>query len=55
MNEYTGINILVGSHLSHDVVKTKLIPRLGTFLPLIEEELNYGFKNNFPEAEIGLA
>jgi hypothetical protein len=51
MNEYTGINILIGSHLSHAVVKTKLVPRLENFIPTIEEELNYGLEYELPECK----
>ena len=48
MREYTGIDILVGSTLGHTVVKTKFVPRLGAFIPAIEEELNYGLEKEFP-------
>jgi hypothetical protein len=51
MNEYTGINVLVGSHLSHLVVKTKLVPRLPAFIPIIEEELDYGFEHELPSCK----
>jgi hypothetical protein len=49
MKEYTGINILIGSHLSHTVVKTKLVPHLPSLVPIIEEELEYGLEHEFPD------
>lgn len=51
MGEYTGIDVLIGSHLSHAVVKTKLVPRLPGFIPIIEEELNHGFEREFPDCK----
>lgn len=53
MSSYTGIDILIGSHLSHNVVKTQLVPRLGTFIPIIEEELDYGLEHEFPPCKEG--
>ncbi|KAL2816441.1 cytochrome P450 [Aspergillus cavernicola] len=51
MSNYTGIDILIGSHLSMNVVKTQLVPRLGSFIPIIEEELDYGFQKEFPSCK----
>jgi ent-kaurene oxidase len=51
MNEYTGINILIGSHLSMKVVNSQLVPRVGSFIPLIEEELDYGLQQEFPSCK----
>jgi hypothetical protein len=48
MRKYTGIDILIGSHLSNLAVRTKLTPRLGAFIPIIEEELKYGIEKEFP-------
>lgn len=49
MGTYTGIDILLGSHLSPHAVQTKLNPRLGSFLGVFEEELEFGMKNDFPD------
>lgn len=48
MGEYTHIDILLGSHLSPRAVQTKLTPRLGLFVGVIEEELNFAMDNDFP-------
>jgi len=48
MGKYTGIDVLVGSHLSNAAVRTRLTPRLGSFIPIIEEELNYGLLKEMP-------
>ncbi len=48
MSTYTGIDILIGSHLSPHAVQTKLTPRLGSFLGTFEEELEIGMKKDFP-------
>ena len=48
MGEYTNIDILLGSHLSPRAVQTKLTPRLGLFVGVIEEELNFAMDNDFP-------
>lgn len=51
MKTYTGIDVLIGSHLSMDVIKTRLVPRLTTFIPIIEEELDYGLTHEFPSCK----
>ena len=51
MGEYTNIDILLGSHLSPRAVQTKLTPRLGSFVGVIEEELNLAMDNNFPSCK----
>lgn len=51
MGEYTNIDILLGSHLSPRAVQTKLTPRLGSFVGVIEEELNFAMDNNFPSCK----
>jgi hypothetical protein len=51
MKEYTGIDVLIGSHLSHAVVKTKLVPRLPSFIPIIKEELDYGLEHEFQDCK----
>ena len=48
MGEYTHIDILLGSHLSPHAIQIKLMPRLGSFVGVIEEELEFAMKNDFP-------
>lgn len=48
MGEYTNIDILLGSHLSPRAVQTKLTPRLGSFVGVIEDELNFAMDSDFP-------
>lgn len=48
MGPYTGIDILLGSHLSPHVIQTKLTPRLGSFVEVIEDELNFAMRKDFP-------
>lgn len=48
MGKYTNIDILLGSHLSPRAVQTKLTPRLGSFVGVIEDELNFAMDNDFP-------
>lgn len=51
MGEYTNIDILLGSHLSPRAVQTKLTPRLGSFVGVIEEELNFAMDSYFPSCK----
>ena len=51
MGEYTHINILLGSHLSPRAIQTKLMPRLGSFVGVIEEELEFAIDNDFPKCK----
>ena len=48
MGKYTGIDVLIGSHLSLNAVQTRLTPRLGSFVDIIEEELDFAMKEEFP-------
>lgn len=48
MGKYTGINILVGSHLGFTAVQKKLNPKLASFNDVIEEELDHAIKSDFP-------
>ena len=48
MGEYTHIDILLGSHLSPRAIQTRLMPRLGSFVGVIEEELAFAMNNDFP-------
>lgn len=48
MGPYTGIDVLLGSHLSPHAIQTKLTPRLGSFVEIIEDELNFAMANDFP-------
>ena len=53
MGKYTNIDILLGSHLSPRAVQTKLTPRLGSFVGVIEEELSFAMKKDFPPCKGG--
>ncbi|KAI1464315.1 cytochrome P450 [Daldinia caldariorum] len=46
--KYTGMTILLGSHLSFNVIRNKLTPRLGSLLPTLAEELNYSLGVEMP-------
>ena len=48
MGEYTHIDILLGSHLSPRAIQTKLMPRLGSFVGVIEDELEFAMNKDFP-------
>ena len=48
MGKYTGIDVLIGSHLSLNAVQTRLTPRLGSFVDIIEEELDFAMREEFP-------
>ena len=50
MGEYTNIDILLGNHLSSRAVQTKLIPRLGSFVGVIEEKLNLAMDYYYPSS-----
>ena len=53
MGKYTGIDVLIGSHLSLNAVQTRLTPRLGSFVSVIEEELEFAMKEEFPALNRG--
>jgi hypothetical protein len=44
VGEYTGMNILVGSHLSFSVIRNKLTLKIGNMVPIIEDEVSYALK-----------
>ncbi|KAI1273002.1 cytochrome P450 [Xylaria sp. FL0933] len=46
--KYTGMNILLGTHLSFNVVRNKLTPKLGSIIPLLAEELEYALSVEIP-------
>ncbi|KAH8655096.1 cytochrome P450 [Tricladium varicosporioides] len=48
MGDYTGMNILVGSHLNFNVIRNKLTPKLGDMTPIIEDEMRYAIKREMP-------
>jgi hypothetical protein len=51
LGTYTGMKILVGSHLSFNVIRNKLTPRLGVTIPVIEDEIQYGFARDVPNCQ----
>ncbi|KAK3367922.1 cytochrome P450 [Podospora didyma] len=46
--DYSGISILVGSHLTFNVVRNKLTPKMGAMLPLLVDELEHAMKVEIP-------
>ncbi|KAI1738014.1 cytochrome P450, partial [Xylaria scruposa] len=48
---YTGMDILLGTHLSFNVIRNKLTPRLGSTIPLLAEELEYAFGVEIPPCQ----
>ncbi|KAF4635644.1 hypothetical protein G7Y89_g2444 [Cudoniella acicularis] len=48
MGDYTGMNILVGSHLSFNVIRNKLTPNLGDMIPIMEDEMRYAMTQEMP-------
>lgn len=51
VGEYTGMKILVGSHLSFNVVRNKLTPRIGEVIPIIKDEMIYSFHKEIPQCQ----
>lgn len=45
------MNILVGSHLSFNVIRNKLTPKLGSMVPLLAEELDYALGVEIPSCK----
>ena len=42
------MNVLIGSHLSFNVIRSKLTPRLGDIIPSLAEELCHGLSTEIP-------
>ncbi|KAI0474456.1 cytochrome P450 [Xylaria cf. heliscus] len=49
---YTGMNILLGTHLSFNVVRNKLTPQLSSTIPVLAEELEYAFSVEIPSCRV---
>ena len=48
MGDYTGINVLLGSHLGFNAVQKRLNPQIPFFNHVLQEELDYAMMNDFP-------
>ena len=46
--KYTGMTILEGSHLSFNVIRNKLTPRLGSLVPVLADEVDYALNLEIP-------
>lgn len=45
------MDILLGTHLSFNVIRNKLTPRLGSTIPLLAEELEYAVGIEIPPCQ----
>jgi hypothetical protein len=48
MGPYTGIDILLDSHLSFHAIRNGLAPKLGSLVPIIEEEMDHALEREIP-------
>ncbi|KAI4214665.1 MAG: hypothetical protein LQ351_002738 [Letrouitia transgressa] len=51
MGKYTGIEILLNSHLAPTAIRSKLTPQLATLIPMIEEEMRRAFEVEYPSSK----
>lgn len=51
MGKYTGIEILLNSHLAPTAIRSKLTPQLATLIPMIEEEMRQAFEVEYPSSK----
>ncbi|KAL8825028.1 MAG: hypothetical protein Q9191_004661 [Dirinaria sp. TL-2023a] len=51
MGKYTGIDIMLGSHLNFHAVQNKLTPRIGAFTAVVKEELDFAMEWDFPKGQ----
>ena len=49
VGDYTGMDVLLGSHLSHTAVMTRLNPKIAHFTRVVEDELNLTLDTDFPQ------
>ncbi|KAK4174301.1 cytochrome P450 [Triangularia setosa] len=50
-DQYSGISILKGTHLTFNVVRNKLTPRMGAIIPPLMEELEHAMKAELPASK----
>jgi hypothetical protein len=48
MGPYTGIDILLDSHLSFHAIRNGLAPKLGSLVPIMEEEMDHALEREIP-------
>jgi hypothetical protein len=48
MGPYTGIDVLLDSHLSLHAIHNGLAPKLGSLVPIIEEEMDHALEREIP-------
>lgn len=46
--DITGLDILLGTHLTFSVTRNKFTPRLGSMVPMFAEEIDYAMKTEIP-------
>jgi hypothetical protein len=51
MGPYTGIDVLLDSHLSFQAIRNGLAPKLGSLVPIIEEEMDHALEREIPASE----
>jgi hypothetical protein len=51
MGPYTGIDILLTSHLSFHAIRKGLAPKLGSLVPTIEDEMEFALKRELPRCK----
>ena len=51
MGPYTGIDILLDSHLSFHAIRNGLAPKLGSLIPIIEEEMDFALGREIPSSK----
>ena len=51
MGPYTGIDILLDSHLSFHAIRNGLAPKLGSLVSVIEEEMDYALGREVPSCK----
>jgi hypothetical protein len=51
MGPYTGIDILLDGHLSFHAIRNGLAPKLGSLVPIIEEEMDHALEREIPASK----
>ena len=51
MGPYTGIDILLDSHLSFHAIRNGLAPKLESLVPIIEEEMDHALEREIPASK----
>jgi hypothetical protein len=52
MGPYTGIDILLDSHLSFHAIRNGLAPKLGSLVPIMEEEMDHTLEREIPVCKV---